>query len=375
MISIASIQSTDPGAIRRPIARSLFVAALVAAVFASAPAVAAPNLVPNPSFTLVTLCPTALEVVFGQIHLAEPWERAGQSPDLFHYCGSPSVSVPNNAPGWQCPYGEDCMGSTLQGGYAGISVYSDSCSDCREYLQVELNQPLAGGVRYRVSFYVSLADDDADYAIDRIGAHLSDGAFVPVNGGVLPVQPQVESQGGPIVDTVNWVLITGKFRADGGEDNITLGNFREDPELDVEPVSGEAGYAYYFVDQVSVQKADITDLKNPGPEPDHTGMMTTLLYGATPGSRAVLYGAGSLATSEIEGHTFDLGPEAVPLAEATVGPSGTARFQWPWQASLGLADPNTGRLYLEASSYDLRDGLVDSDEVVLAIDLANTAGW
>lgn len=347
----------------------IWCALLAMAYSMSAPVNAASNLAPNPGFEVATWCPTALEVPFGQIHFAEPWARAGQSPDYFHSCStSPDVDMPDNAPGWQMSNTVSAGSTTPYGGYAGIATWTRNCADCREYLQVRLTGSLRCGVNYRASFYVSLADESL-YAIDQLGAYVSSGSLMPIDGGVLPYTPQVESVGPPIDDMINWVLITGKFLAAGGEDNIAIGNFRKDQELTVVPVAGDGNstHAYYYIDDVAVEKADITDMKDPSAAPDPAGMLTVAMTGATPGSRAVLYGGAELTTSQIDGHTFDLGPAAYPLAETTVDRSGVAHFRWPWQLSAGLADPQTGVLYLEAATYDPNEGLVDSDEAKLVL--------
>lgn len=350
-------------------------AAVLSAACLVAPVNAAPNLVPNPSFESVSQCPTTIDIVTGQTHFAQPWKAALLSPDLFHGCAvAVSVNTPNNGMGWQWPYDPHSAGATSsQRGYAGLSLWTNACPDCREYVQVPLGQSLTEGVRYRASFFVSLADFSA-YAIDRIGARLSAKAVahVPAVGVVLPMEPQVESQGAPITDKDHWVLITGKFRAEGDEDNLIIGNFREDADLTVAFVgnggtSVGSNNAYYYLDGVSVQETDVNDLKDPS-GPDSSGMMTTILVtDAAPGTWSALYGAPNLDTSEIDGHRFDVGPAANPIAWAQVNSQGIARFSWPWQVSIQLTDPNTGLFFLEAATFDRDKGVTDSDEVKLAI--------
>ncbi|MBK7816968.1 MAG: hypothetical protein IPJ60_04985 [Sphingobacteriaceae bacterium] len=59
------------------------------------------NLVPNPSFENVSMCPSALT----QISLAAPWFQAGTgTPDLFVACSTNTdVGVPVNLLGNQAP--------------------------------------------------------------------------------------------------------------------------------------------------------------------------------------------------------------------------------------------------------------------------------
>ena len=340
--------------------------------FAAGGVSAADSLVPNGSFTVVAPCPSGLDNGIGSIERAAPWERAGQSPDLFHSCSTEvSSDVPHNALGHQMPVDDlPAQTVTVFGGYAGLSVWHSACDACREYMQVPLTQSLSAGARYRVSFQVSRAET-APYAIDRLGAHLSDGPL-PLAGGVMPVLPQVEHDGPAIEEHLGWELITGTFVADGGEDHLTIGNFYEDIDVDAVAVDGMTGMAYYYVDAVAVEEADINDLEDLTTRPASDGSMRMTLVGATPGSRAVLYGARSLATRHIGGHTFDLGPEVFVLAEATVSQAGRARFTWPWKASTFLADPRTGVLHLEAATHDREQGLVDSSQLSARI-TADTA--
>ncbi len=251
-------------------------AAVLSAACLAVSANAAPNLVPNPSFESVSQCPSTLDVVTGEIHFAAPWKSAILSPDLFHSCTVvPSVSTPNNSRGFQWPY-LSAAATTNLGGHAGFSLWTSDCPNCREYVQVPLGRSLTRDTQYRASFHVSLAESSG-FAIDRIGARLSHltVAHVPNVGVVLPMVPQVEHQGPPITELNDWVLITGKFHAEGNENNLIIGNFREDPELDLAYVGGaNDNIAYYYLDGIALQEADIDDLKDPS-GPNSNGMMTT----------------------------------------------------------------------------------------------------
>ena len=207
------------------------------------------NLVPNGDFEFHTACPWN----GGQIGLAAPWFAATDGTcDHYHSCATTAfVSAPTNAVGQQVPYDGQ--------GYAGIFVYGPDVnvagSNYREYIEVPLLSPLAAGQTYRLSFYVSRAENYAA-AIAEVGAHFSAGPVI-VNSytEVLNVVPQVEnSSTNLLLSTTNWMLVQGTFVAAGGESYLTLGNFRADTNTTAVPASGlYTNFCYYYIDHVSLE--------------------------------------------------------------------------------------------------------------------------
>ena len=201
------------------------------------------NLVPNPSFETYTNCPNNVS----QLDFAPPWyQPTVGTPDWFHTCATFNIAgVPNNFKGSQAPF-------TGQA-YAGIAAYSLTY-DYREYLQVPLLAPLVAGQSYTVSFRASLADDSG-WAIAELGARLSVGPLV--NYAIqtpLPVVPQVENPSGNILtSSSSWALVVGTFVATGGENFLTIGNFRADNATTAAPAGGvETTLGYYYIDDVSI---------------------------------------------------------------------------------------------------------------------------
>lgn len=212
----------------------------------AASAAHAVNLVPNPSFESYVNCP----FTFGQANFATGWDvpNTGTS-DYYNTCAAP-VFPSVNVPYTQLGYRPALTGS----GYCGIIPYS-SAPDYREYLQIQLTSPLVAGQPYLVQFHVSLADTSL-YAVDRIGAYLSVGAVGPVpNYAPLPFTPQVESPANVALnDYIGWTLISGIVVANGGEDHLVIGSFRDDASTDATPGPDTwPGYSYYFIEDVSVE--------------------------------------------------------------------------------------------------------------------------
>ena len=120
----------------------------------------AQNLVPNPSFEDFLFCPDQLS----QLPIADFWDiPTVGTADLLNVCsgnGQPS-GVPTNAFGNQVP-------NTGQG-YGGLYGYIQTIH-YREYMQVQLTEPMVAGSCYSVSMLVSLGDNSG-FACNNMGIH------------------------------------------------------------------------------------------------------------------------------------------------------------------------------------------------------------
>jgi hypothetical protein len=203
------------------------------------------NLVPNPGFEAYTNCPGG----FGWLFEATPWDAPTQgTSDFLHDCASGAFApdVPSNPVGFQFANGGLGMG--------GFIPYDPFNAGYREYLQSPLTSPMVVNQTYNVSFYVSLADN-AQYAVDRVGAYFSVGAVGPIaNWLPLPFVPQVETPAGtPIVDKTNWVLVSGSFVATAAYTHVIIGNFRDDASTTLAQLPGSYPSAYYYLDDIGVE--------------------------------------------------------------------------------------------------------------------------
>jgi hypothetical protein len=224
-------------------------------------AINAQNLVPNPSFEIISAPPDT--VYAGDCYLytggfnigqVPPWNSAtsGGSPDPFNVCSHPisSASVPLNGYGFQIPH------SGL--GYGAEAFYDHNGAHVvyREYITVKLDTPLVNQEHYCSSFYVSLANT-CNYASNNVGMYFSNTSInVLMTWGSLNFIPQINYTG-IITDTTNWTLIYGEYTAHGGERYITIGNFYTDSLTDTVStynggVGGVSDAAYYFIDDVNV---------------------------------------------------------------------------------------------------------------------------
>ena len=226
------------------------------------------NLIPNTSFEIYIDCPTSLT----QIDYAIPWFSPSGSSDYFNSCFIPpfpipcgGAGVPNNNMGYQ----EARTGQA----YGGICFCEPGWPNggYREYIEVKLLDTLKTGKVYCVEFWVSLARfcmNPVPIGVDGLGAFFSkDTLQYSINdtSQVFNVIPQLQNpEWNIITDTSNWVKISGWFVAQGGEDYMTIGNFKRDENTHTliaytnipgPPVGNDA---YYFIDDVSVMECDTT---------------------------------------------------------------------------------------------------------------------
>ena len=208
----------------------------------------AQNLVPNGDFEIFTVCPDNLD----QLSNAG-WSPYAGTADYFHACDQTSfVGTPLNiANGFQYPLSGDGYG-----GLIGIS-YNNS----REIMGTELSTPLDIGTEYYVEFYWSRtfggqAHANCDCASSHLGALFTTQAYhnvtniIPVTNFAHVYDPTL------LVDSTNWVKISGWFTADSSYTHIAIGDFFEldsnetaNFNISPEPVALKT---YYYIEDVCV---------------------------------------------------------------------------------------------------------------------------
>lgn len=234
--------------------KNIFSMVLCVSIMSTTSGVRGQNLIPNGGFENYSQCPTANT----QIALAIPWDgtmsgaTTGPTPDFFHSCaGSGPMSTPLSSFGLQNPHGGD--------GYVGIVQWSQNLDDFREYLQVQLTEPLVADKCYELTLYVSVSGRKSGYATAELGAYFGGIALTQLTWGPLPVVPQLDNLGGLITDTLGWTEVSATFEAQGGEQYLVIGNFHYDASTTVvfqypnPPLPG----CYYFIDDVSLEEINM----------------------------------------------------------------------------------------------------------------------
>ena len=226
------------------------------------------NLVPNPSFEILSDCPTQPNLIQNAIGWINP---NSCSPDLFNSCNSSnsSMNVPNYA---QTGYLEAHTG----GGYLGIYTYGGSeefINVPREYGEIKLLNKLSEGKKYLAGFHACLRSDlyaggySINIATNNIGMLLTDTLWQTTNQCYyFNAKAQVENDStNPLTNRTFWRLVSDTIVAKGGEEFITVGNFNPDSTTDtvilgINTFSDLA--SYYLIDDVFVIPLDsLTGIK------------------------------------------------------------------------------------------------------------------
>ncbi|MBP7809136.1 MAG: OmpA family protein [Bacteroidia bacterium] len=180
--------------------------------------------------------------------------------DLFCECSKKDKAksesqVPNNPMGIQKANSGKC--------YAGFYLFSHH--DYREFLITQLTAPLTGGVKYDVTFYLSLADYSRA-TIEQIGVCLLKGSVTYTSSGYItglkPNYIKINEEVG--TDTVEWHKVSLEYMARGGEQYLLIGGFDEGyigatnvkaPKSVHTRINQRTDRdAYYYIDDVSLRK-------------------------------------------------------------------------------------------------------------------------
>jgi OOP family OmpA-OmpF porin len=212
----------------------------------------AQNLVPNSGFEEYTNCPGNFTEA-AQAFTVNHWSSATfGTPDHFHSCSMGEADVPYNWAG---------VSDAFEGhGYAGIYMWMDNDNHYREYLQCKLLSPLLKDSLYQIEFHYKLSSY-SKYSIDRIGLVLTDTLLKARHDHSLVNKPtlSVIRDSALTKNTGLWEMANTKYKATGGEQYLTLGNFSDNFDthfykIEFRPISQEmlAHSAYYYVDDVKV---------------------------------------------------------------------------------------------------------------------------
>lgn len=227
---------------------------LLVSVLILATQVKGQNLVPNPSFEEFSELPNA----HSQISRCTHWFETSKSVDYFHRRGKSYAKLPSQRVGQAYPYHGEAVAGFIAGSTEGISN--------SEILTVQLTESLAIGQRYRVSFLISNGRDpdsaawhlnSFDLGCDGIGVYfsrdVSNFRSRFMNGEKLDAITITE-----ILWSTEWHRVTFFFTALDSFDHLSIGNFNSigTTRFEIFRPTGNNRFAYYFVDSVSVIKAE-----------------------------------------------------------------------------------------------------------------------
>ena len=137
-----------------------------------------------------------------------------------------------------------------------LHFFATQGANTRENLGVQLTSNLLNGTSYLVKFYVVNMQCSPN-ASNNIALNFSSGlTYTVMSGSTVNLPMHIYKFGNPIIkDTLNWVEIMGIYQANGTEQYITIGNFKDDSQTEIDTinysVSGQA--VYCMIDDVSVE--------------------------------------------------------------------------------------------------------------------------
>lgn len=225
-------------------------------------ATTAQNLVINPSFEVYQICPDSAG--FGGISsrgfnwwkVQGWWGLDTSITNYYNACANvinggvltTFNGVPFNSYGYRYAKSGNA--------YCGLYLLSHAITndDAKAYLQGNFTQALIKDSIYCVSYWVSLCGYNKR-AIKNIDAYINDTLLNWNNGWPKTLKgfvPQIQCNRF-ITDTLNWQQVQGLYKAKGGEQYITIGNFNTDATTATYSLVPNNGSAVdYYLDDVSV---------------------------------------------------------------------------------------------------------------------------
>ncbi len=187
------------------------------------------------------------------VHFATGWDSpTGVKADLYSKKNDKDVltGTDANTYGKEKPENGD--------NYAGLVMYSFGDKQPRTYITTKLAGEMKKDQEYCVRFKVSLGDN-SKYAVNNIGAHLSKGSLATEDKKSLLVETHVQHSQNKIYNaTFGWETVCSIYKAEGGEEYLTIGNFSLTKDTKSEKVTKpkgvttQLGIGYYYVDQIEV---------------------------------------------------------------------------------------------------------------------------
>ena len=180
------------------------------------------------------------------------------STDFFDTCSEDNGA--KNYNGFQMPK----TGST----YAGMYFFTDK--NYREYVQGELSKTLIKGKKYKMTFYLSLADKSS-YALKDIQVLITEEKLKPChhsNSCEKAIKPSKATEGkfkmysNPdniyFSNKESWMAYTFEFTAEGYENYFSIGNFNKNSKTKKQKELSNSPYlfSYYYIDDVSIEPSE-----------------------------------------------------------------------------------------------------------------------
>ncbi len=220
-----------------------------------------PNLIPNPSFEMLNKANYNDWFYKGSDFnkMMKFWfSPTGASPDVY----TPKTKVPYN---W-ADKGFGKQNAHTGKNYVGITVFgcTDGKPHCREFISIQLIEPLVIGQEYELSFWVN----NLLYGIrtNNIGASFTTEQLSEISDAPISLEPYMLVYSPLVTTNLNWANIKGKFKATEESEYLVIGNFYDDANtLTQKAWKNPLPFGYYYIDDVDLHKVPpvlIPTLKN-----------------------------------------------------------------------------------------------------------------
>jgi OmpA-OmpF porin, OOP family len=207
------------------------------------------NIVPNPSFEEFRGYPIGWYYKGDDFtNVVKHWSSpTAASPDAY----SPRVRVPTM---WT----EKGFGKHKPhtgGGMAGITIFGcdGEKPHCREYVQIQLKEPLVVGQRYEFEIWVLRLPQAVP--TNNLGAAVVEKMIKMGTDDRLPLKPQALFD--QIIYAEQWTRLCDTFTAQSVGEWLVLGNFETDKMTSHKPHLSNyerVSFGYYHIDDVSLRK-------------------------------------------------------------------------------------------------------------------------
>ena len=207
------------------------------------------NLIPNPGFETFDGFPIGWYYK-GQdfTDVMAYWSSpTGASPDAY----GPKVHVPaswaEKGFGKMTPHGGQAM--------AGITLYGCAIGKphCREYIQIQLREPLVINQTYVFEFWVASILDGL--YINNLGVAFNDKITNIITDDRLTMKPTILFDKVVTPPVAGWKKLSAKFTATTESEWMIIGNFFDDAGTQTEGIS-PLNFAYYYIDDVTLKKTE-----------------------------------------------------------------------------------------------------------------------
>jgi hypothetical protein len=219
------------------------------------------NLVPNPSFEQYTNCPDNSTIAGTTAGKPDYWYKPDARGGGYLNACANGTSLAGGVPYHSLSIGFGYQPTKSGNAYVSIFYFGGGCN----YFGIKLNDSLKPNKYYYGEYYVNLTNNSTVACNNQSMLFTKNAVYVDTanNAPILPANPQITNYENAIIaDTVNWVKVSGVFRAQGGEQFLTLGNFRSlaNTKRILFQNIGNGG-AYYYADDVAVYALDSFCLK------------------------------------------------------------------------------------------------------------------